>query len=189
MSNKEVMFEFRKFERASDLILHDGYLQLVDPIDRKTFISFMNNFYNQCGKDFSLKIPIDIFTQDYYNKSNNRYKYVGVNFVRDYRAIYQGISEMLKITQNTLKISPHFIVVTETSIYENLNKICLIYNIECIKLDKQFEIKRDKNQEKNILELYDYIINTIDHINDKNNNHIFGKEIIGICNIIYKFYL
>ena len=79
-------------------------------------------------------------------------------------------------------------MVTETSIYENLDKIHLIYNVECIKLDKQFEIKRDKNQEKNIKELYDYIINTIDHIDDQNNNHIFGKEIIGICNITYKFY-
>ena len=185
MSNKENIINFITYKRASDSILHDGYLQLSKPYDMNTFISFINNFYNEYGKDTPLKIPIEICIKNNYNKSKKRYRYISVNFVRDSVAICQGIIEMLKITQNTLKISPSFVGITE-----NLDKNQSIYEAERIKLDKKFQIKRDNNENKNIKDLYEYIINIIDSIEKCNfiNRHISSKKIIGICSIIYKFY-
>ena len=94
MCNKENMINFITYKRASDLILHDGYLQLFKPYDMKTFISFINNYYNQYEEDFPLKIPIEISIENNYNKSKKRYKYISVNFVRDSVAICQGIIEI-----------------------------------------------------------------------------------------------
>ena len=168
------------------LIPQEGYLLLQKPTNLGLFISFMNNTYYKFADEYPIDDPIS-YTCNKTKDKSIEYETVLVNNVRDFVFIHGSLITIIKMTPLPIKkISCEFLVIYEVDIKTMKRKSDVGYCRGSVKLDKIFEIKRDKNEIKRIEEIYKYIINSMETLNNYNTQK--DKKIIAVHNIAFQVY-